>query len=70
MQSYLLSERFHTFYFKTLEIENYNSLSLIVQTVLMLHNGSEIERGFSTNKETLKDNMSEMTLVSRAGQLL
>ena len=67
MQSYLLSERFHTFYFKTLEIENYNSLSLIV---LMLHNGAEIERGFSTNKETLKDNMSEMTLVSRAGQLL
>ena len=46
-------------------IEKYNSLSLIVQTVLVLHNGqAETERGFSINKETMKDNMSMTIIVS------
>ena len=41
-------------------------MSLIVQTVLVLHNGqAEVERGFSINKHIMEDNMSELSLVSR-----
>ena len=41
-------------------------MSLIVQTVLVLHNGqAEVERGFSINKYIMEDNMSELSLLSR-----
>ena len=66
MQLYLLSEKLDIFCFKTLQVEKFNSLSLIVQIVLVLHNDeAEIEHRFSINKEIMKDNISEMmTLVS------
>ena len=54
------------FFFVSLVIGKYKALSLIVQTVLVLHNGqAEVERGFSINKHIMEDNMSEMSLVSR-----
>lgn len=64
--SYKPSERLDSFFFETLSMGEYKSLAIIVQTILVLHNGqAEIERGFSINKEVMKDNMSELTLVSR-----
>ena len=54
------------FFFVTLDIGKYKALSLIVQTVLVLHNEqAEVERGFSINKYIMEDNMSELSLVSR-----
>ena len=66
LKSYTTCQRLDTFFFTTLEIGKYSSFSLIVQSVLVLHNGqAEVERGFSVSKEIMEDNMSELTLVSR-----
>ena len=63
---YKPSEPLDSFFFVTLDIGKYKALSLIVQTVLVLHNGqAEVERGFSINKHIMEDNMSELSLVSR-----
>ena len=60
---YKPSELFDTFFFQTLDMGLYKSLAIIVQTILLLHNGqAEIERGFSINKKMMKDNMFESTL--------
>ena len=53
-------------FFQTLDVGKYKALLLIVQTILILHNGqAEVERVFTINKHVMKDNMSELCLVSR-----
>ena len=63
---YKPSESLDSLFFQTLAIRKYKALSLIVQTILVLHNGqAEVERGFSINKHVIEDNMSELSSVPR-----
>ena len=66
MQGYFLSERLDMFCCKILKIEKYDSLYFVVEIELVLLNDqAKMFRVFNINKETMKDNMSEMTSVSR-----
>ena len=60
------SQRLDSFFFNNLNVQKYESLSIVIKCVLLLfHSQSEVERGFSSNKNLLNDNMEEKTLVAR-----
>ena len=60
-------DRLDTLFYDSLaKKDEYRHLWGIVRVVLLLSHGqATVERGFSTNKETMVDNMAEHTLIGK-----
>ena len=60
------NDKLNSYYFDTLKIGKKNNLAEVTKVILTLSHGqADVERGFSTNKDTVKTNQKELSLVSR-----
>ena len=60
------TQRLDSFFFNELNVQQYDSLSLVIKAILVLFHGqSQVERGFSVNKALMNDNMQEKTILAR-----
>ena len=54
------------FFFNKLNVQQYESLSLVIKCILVLFHGQiQSEQGFSVNKAVMNDNMQEKTVIAR-----
>ena len=60
-------DRLDVFYFHAMKVRSkYPSLAKLLELMLTLSHGqADVERGFSTNKSVIEDNISELSVVSK-----
>lgn len=60
------TQRIDEFFVKHMSAESFPKLLTVVKLLLLLSHGqASVERGFSVNRETIADNLSQKTLVGR-----